>query len=144
MAYFFVVYKKYKIYHSGIFEMQVCYAEYKVGDGGGISYASYFKIAPDRFHGGLAFQVASFYAEVVVWKFPHVEAQAYYYRQLGVNTRKIAGYDCVESAYNRKLSAVFLGKIAKCKQFSFNNYLGFSSQAHYTRFHVKNPYLICR
>jgi hypothetical protein len=37
-----------------------------------------------------------------------------------MNTREIAGYDRVESAYNGQFPAVFLGKITKSKKFSFN------------------------
>jgi len=59
--------------------MKVRYAEHKVGDRRGISHASYFKVAPYRFHGCLAVKVAGFYAEIVVGEFPHIEAQADYH-----------------------------------------------------------------
>jgi hypothetical protein len=37
-----------------------------------------------------------------------------------VNAWEIAGNDSVESAHNYQFSAVFLGKITKCKKFNFN------------------------
>ena len=101
--------------------MKIRYAENKVRNRRCVSHSPHFDIAVDCFHACFAFKVACFNAESVVLKFPKIKTQAYHYRKLRVDARKVTGNDRVESPDNCQLAAVFLREIAKCKKLYFNN-----------------------
>jgi hypothetical protein len=92
-----------------------------VGNRRSVPYPVNFNIAAYRVHIHIAFKVARFNTETVAAEFPKIKAQADHNGKLGMDAGKIPGNDCVESSDNCQFSAVFLGKITKCKKLDFNN-----------------------
>jgi len=88
-----------------------------VGDSGGISHALYLNVALDGFYRHIAVQIAGFDPELVIGEFPKIKTQPDNNRKLRVNAGEIPGNDGIKSTNNGKFSGIFLGKIAKSKEF---------------------------
>jgi hypothetical protein len=118
---FLVVYVEDKIDDAAAFKMQIGNGKNQVGNGGGIAGAFYVHVAGDGVYAHFPVQVSGFDSEAVVGKFPKVKTKPDDDGQLRVNAGKIPGNDGVKGAYDGQFPAVFLGKIAKGKQFYFHN-----------------------
>jgi hypothetical protein len=86
-----------------------------MGNSRRVSHSLYFDIAADCLNTHLSVKIARFYAKSVTPEFQKVEAKAYHYRELRMDTWKIFGDYRVKSPDNSQLSAVFLCEITKCK-----------------------------
>ena len=100
--------------------MQVGYVKNKMRNSRCVSYPFNIKIAANCFHAHFPFKIACFDPESMSTELPKIKSQTDYNRELRMNARKITRNNCVESSDNCQFSAVFLGKIAKCKKFNFN------------------------
>jgi hypothetical protein len=88
-----------------------------------VSRAPHFYGAGNRFYAGFPVQVSGFDAEGMGRKFPDVKTDADHHRKLGMDAGKTPGNDRIKGSYNGKLTAAFLGKITKGKEFCFQFYI---------------------
>jgi hypothetical protein len=76
--------------------------------------------AANGLHVELSLKVNRLDPEIMLRKFPNIETQPDYHRELRMNTGKIPRDNRIERPYDSKFTASLLGKITKRKNFSFH------------------------
>jgi hypothetical protein len=108
--------------------MQIGDGKNQVGNGGGVAHPLDFHLAGDGIDIHFPVQIPGFDPEIMGGEFPYIKTDSDNHRQLGMHTGKIPGNNSVKGAYNGKFAAVFLGKIAKGKQFYLHIILPYQVQ----------------